>query len=114
MKEFRVSKCEDLGEHEVARFLQAVDGLRNRVALATTYAAGLRVGEVVRLKVASIKLDVPTRHLSDARSGNQALSDNLRLFRGRPSTSLGTGNRHILRHLRPRSIHGVHKLTRRG
>ena len=38
----------------IARFLEAVTGLRNRVALTTAYAAGLRVGEVARLKVASI------------------------------------------------------------
>jgi integrase/recombinase XerD len=34
--------------------LEAVAGLRNRVALATAYATGLRIGEVCRLKVASI------------------------------------------------------------
>jgi integrase len=36
------------------RYLRAAEGLRNRVALATAYAAGLPIGEVVRLKVASI------------------------------------------------------------
>ncbi len=39
---------------EIARFLRAVPGMRNRVILATAYAAGLRVGEVARLKVSSI------------------------------------------------------------
>jgi integrase len=34
--------------------LEAVVGLRNRVALTTAYAAGLRIGEVCRLKVTSI------------------------------------------------------------
>ena len=43
-----------LDHGEVARFLNAVDWIRNRVALSTVYAAGLRVGEVVRLKVTSI------------------------------------------------------------
>jgi integrase/recombinase XerD len=43
-----------LHREEVERFLVAVPGLRNRVALATAYAAGLRIGEVVRLKVSSI------------------------------------------------------------
>ena len=43
-----------LNAGEVARFLEAVGGLRNRVALTTAYAAGLRVGEVARLKIASI------------------------------------------------------------
>jgi site-specific recombinase XerD len=35
------------------RFLEAVEGVRNRVALATA-SAGLRIAEVVCLKVASI------------------------------------------------------------
>ena len=39
---------------EIVRFLEAVPGLRNRAALTTAYGAGLRVGEVARLKVASI------------------------------------------------------------
>src|SRR5246127_5226198 len=43
-----------LNSEEVVRFLQAVVGLRNRVALTTAYAAGLRIGEVARLKVTSI------------------------------------------------------------
>lgn len=43
-----------LAPEEVAQFLEAVVGLRNRVALTTAYAAGLRVGEVARLKVAAI------------------------------------------------------------
>jgi integrase/recombinase XerD len=43
-----------LSSEEVVRFLEAVPGLRNQVALATAYAAGLRIGEVVRLKVAAI------------------------------------------------------------
>jgi integrase/recombinase XerD len=54
---------------EVARFLQAVDGLRNRVALATTYAAGLRVGEVVRLRVASIDSQRMLLHVEAGKGG---------------------------------------------
>ena len=37
-----------LSAEEVARFLEAVPALRDRVALTTAYAAGLRVGEVCR------------------------------------------------------------------
>ena len=44
-----------LTPEEIARFLEAVAGLRNRVALTTAYAAGLRIGEVCRLKPASIE-----------------------------------------------------------
>jgi site-specific recombinase XerD len=43
-----------LSPEEIARFLEAVAGLRNRVALTTAYAAGLRIGEVCRLRVTSI------------------------------------------------------------
>lgn len=43
-----------LSAEEVARFLEAVPALRDRVALTTAYSAGLRVGEVCRLKPNSI------------------------------------------------------------
>jgi len=40
---------------ELTRFLEAVPGLRNRVALTTSYAAGLRISEVTQLKISSIE-----------------------------------------------------------
>jgi site-specific recombinase XerD len=43
-----------LSQQEVARFLEAVDGLRPRVALTTAYAAGLRASEVVALHIEDI------------------------------------------------------------
>jgi integrase/recombinase XerD len=43
-----------LGADEVVRFLDAVPGLKHRAALTTAYAAGLRVSEVVGLKVTDI------------------------------------------------------------
>jgi integrase/recombinase XerD len=43
-----------LSPDEVVRFLEAVPGLKCRVALATTYAAGLRLSEVVALKVKDV------------------------------------------------------------
>jgi site-specific recombinase XerD len=43
-----------LSGEEVVRFLEAVPGLRSRVALTTAYAAGLRLSEVVSLKVGDI------------------------------------------------------------
>lgn len=45
---------EVLSGEEIVRFLEAVPGLRNRVALTMAYGAGLRVGEVVRLQPAAI------------------------------------------------------------
>jgi integrase/recombinase XerD len=43
-----------LSADEIVQFLEAVPGLRNRAALTTAYGAGLRVGEVRRLKLADI------------------------------------------------------------
>jgi site-specific recombinase XerD len=43
-----------LSQQEVARFLEAVDGLRTRVALTTAYATGLRASEVVALRIEDI------------------------------------------------------------
>jgi integrase/recombinase XerD len=44
---------------EIARFLEAVPGLRNRVALTTAFGAGLLVGEVVRLTAESRRRKIP-------------------------------------------------------
>jgi site-specific recombinase XerD len=43
-----------LSVDEVVRFLEAVPGVRNRAALTTAYAAGLRAAEAARLKIADI------------------------------------------------------------
>ena len=43
-----------LSGEEVVRFLEAVPGLKSRVALTTAYAAGLRLSEVVALKIDAI------------------------------------------------------------
>src|SRR5260221_7007717 len=52
---------------EIVRFLEAVTGLRNRVALTTAYAAGLRIGEVARLKVAAIDSKRMLIHVENGR-----------------------------------------------
>jgi site-specific recombinase XerD len=43
-----------LSPQEVTRFLEAIPHLKHRVLLTTAYAAGLRVSEVTRLRVADI------------------------------------------------------------
>lgn len=43
-----------LSAEEIVRFLEAMLSLRDRVALTTAYASGLRVGEVCRLTIGSI------------------------------------------------------------
>jgi site-specific recombinase XerD len=58
-----------LNSEEVVRFLQAVAGLRNRVALTTAYAAGLRIGEVARLKVAAIDSGRMLLHIENGKGG---------------------------------------------
>jgi integrase/recombinase XerD len=58
-----------LNREEIARFLAAVAGLRNRVALATAYAAGLRIGEVLRLKPGPIDSERMLLHIEDGKGG---------------------------------------------
>jgi len=46
-----------LAADEITRFLEAVVGLRNRVALTTAYAAGLRIGEGAQASFSSVVTD---------------------------------------------------------
>ena len=61
-----------LSAEEIARFLQAVSGVRNRVVLTTAYAAGLRVGEATRLKVSSIDSKRMLIHIENGKGGETA------------------------------------------
>lgn len=49
-----------LSMEEVSRLLSCIDNLKHRVILKTIYSAGLRVGEVIRLKPEHIESD-PSR-----------------------------------------------------
>ena len=89
-----------LNREEIARFLNAVAGLRNRVALTTAYAAGLRIGEVARLKVNSIDSERMLIHVESAKGGKDRyamlsprLLEILRTYwkRARPSSWLFPG-----------------------
>jgi integrase/recombinase XerD len=89
-----------LDSEEIARFLAAVTGLRNRVALTTSYAAGLRIGEVARLQVASIDSKRMLIHVVNGKGGKDRyamlsprLLDILRAYwrRARPSVWLFPG-----------------------
>ena len=76
-----------LNREEIVRFLGAVAGSRNRVALTTAYAAGLRIGEVVRLKVSSIDSERMLLHIEGGKGGRDRyamLSPRLCFFRGHP------------------------------
>ncbi len=46
-----------LSADEVVRLLEAVSGLKTRMALTTAYGAGLRASEAVNLKVTDIDSD---------------------------------------------------------
>jgi integrase/recombinase XerD len=58
-----------LSADEVIGFLQTVKGTRNRVALMTTYAAGLRVSEAARLKVSDIDSSRMVIHVEQGKGG---------------------------------------------
>jgi integrase/recombinase XerD len=54
MRVSRASYRSFFSADEVVRFLEAIPSLKSRIALTTVYAAGLRVSEVVLLKIADI------------------------------------------------------------
>ena len=51
---WRRRNCIDRTEGEIARFLEAVPGLRSRAALTTAYGAGLQVSEVAALRIGDL------------------------------------------------------------
>jgi len=66
-----------LSADEVARFLEAVSGLRSRAALTTAYAAGLRASEVAGLLIEDIDSDrgvIRVRHGKGAKDRDVMLS----------------------------------------
>jgi integrase/recombinase XerD len=58
-----------LDADEIVRFLESVAGLRNRVALTTSYAAGFRIGEVARLKGAAVDSKRMLIHVENGKGG---------------------------------------------
>jgi integrase/recombinase XerD len=58
-----------LSADEVVRFLEAVPGLKSRTALTTAYAAGLRVSEVVQLKISDIDSDRMMLRIEQGKGG---------------------------------------------
>jgi len=53
----------------VKRFLEALEGPKHRAIAFVLYASGLRVGEVVRLKVSDIDSDRMMIHVRDGKGG---------------------------------------------
>jgi site-specific recombinase XerD len=60
-----------LSPEEVAAFLEAVAGRRNRVALTTAYATGLRASEVVGLRIQDIDSSRMVIHVVNGKGGKQ-------------------------------------------
>ena len=60
-----------LSADEVVRFLEAVSSLKSRVALTTAYAAGLRVSEVVALKLRDIDSDRRVIRIENGKGGKE-------------------------------------------
>lgn len=110
-----------LSAEEIARFLQAVSGVRNRVVLTTAYAAGLRVGEVTRLKVSSIDSKRMLIYIENGKGGRDRyamlsprLLEILRAYwkRVRPGLWLFPG-RDPSGHVTARTIQGACRAARR-
>jgi len=58
-----------LSEGAVRRFLEALETPRNRAIAFTLYSSGMRVGEVVRLKVSDIDSDRMMIHVREGKGG---------------------------------------------
>ena len=110
-----------LAPDEIARFLESVAGLRNRVALTTAYAAGLRVSEVCRLKVASIDSERMLIHVEGGKGGRDRhamlsprLLDILRAYwrRARPGLWLFPG-REAGEHVSVTALQDAYRVARR-
>jgi integrase/recombinase XerD len=60
-----------LSPEEAALFLEAVEGRRNRVALTTAYATGLRASEVVGLRIQDIDCSRMVIYVVNGKGGKQ-------------------------------------------
>jgi integrase len=90
-----------LSADEVVRFLEAIPSLKSRTALTTVYAAGLRVSEVVLLKIADIDSQRIVIRIEQGKGGKDRyvmLSPQL-LQRHRADQSLQSGRSFLPRRL---------------
>lgn len=110
-----------LSQEEVLRILGAVDNLKHRTILMLTYSAGLRVGEVVRLRLEDIDSERGVIHLRGAKGKKDRYTllsgvvlDELREYyrATRPQEYLfegGLGRRHLsertVQHVFEKAVH---------
>ena len=106
---------EVLSEEEVLRILNAVDNLKHKTILMLVYSAGLRVGEVVRIRLSDVDEDRKLIHLHKAKGNKDrytvlstafmgTLADYLRDYRPREFLFEGQNGR---RHYSERSVQAV-------
>jgi site-specific recombinase XerD len=111
-----------LSADEVVRFLAAVSGPRNRVALTVAYAAGLRAAETARLKVGDIDSGRGIIRVEHGKGGkdrqvmlSEQLLDILRIYwraaQPKPRTWLFPG-RDASRPIDPQVLHGACAVAR--
>jgi integrase/recombinase XerD len=109
-----------LSADEVVRFLEVIPSLKSRTALTTVYAAGLRVSEVVMLKIADIdsgRMVIRVEHGKGGKDRYVMLSSQLlRILRGywrlaRPKRWLFPG-RDEERPLEPTTLHAACRSAR--
>lgn len=110
-----------LSPEEVARILDSISNPKHRAILMTVYAAGLRVGEVVRLKVSDIDSARGLIHVRQAKGrrdryvmlSDVALAELRRYWRiDRPTNWLFPGARPG-RHLHERTVQHVFRRAHR-
>jgi len=63
-----------LSREEIGRILHVITNPKHRLLIALAYGAGLRVSEIVDLKVADIDLSEHTIHLKNAKGGKDRIS----------------------------------------
>jgi site-specific recombinase XerD len=106
---------EVLSEDEVLRIFRATDNLKHKTVLMVTYSSGLRVGEVVRLKVSDIDEQRMLIHLHKAKGNKdrytvlsaawlETLAEYLQQYRPREFLFEGQDGR---RHYSERSVQAV-------
>lgn len=63
-----------LTRDEIVSLLADVKNIKHRTLIALAYGAGLRVSEVVRLKVVDVQLDGLTLHLKQAKGAKDRIT----------------------------------------
>jgi integrase/recombinase XerD len=71
-----------LTRDEIASLLAHVKNVKHRTLIALAYGAGLRVSEVVRLKVVDVQLDGLTLHLKQAKGAKDRITVSLEKLLG--------------------------------